>query len=65
MKQKLMSWVWEFVVKNNLENKMHRINDQGIIVDERGVPIKDHKGKEILVPLEYRYHYQEYKSEDE
>ena len=41
------------------------INDKGEIVDENGVPIKDHKGKVIIVPLEYRYHYQEYKSKDE
>ena len=41
------------------------INDQGIIVDEHGVPIKDHKGKEILVPLEHRYHYQIYEKKNE
>ena len=41
------------------------INDQGIIVDEQGVPIKDHMGKEIIVPLEYRYHYQIYESKNE
>ena len=41
------------------------INDKGEIVDENGVPIKDHKGKVIIVPLEYRYHYQEYEKNNE
>lgn len=59
-----MSWVWEFVVNNNLENKMHKINDEGEIVDENGVPIKDHRGQVIVVPLEYRYHYQHYLEDD-
>ena len=38
---------------------MNKINEQGQIVDN-GVPIKDHKGEIIVVPLEYRYNYQEY-----
>lgn len=59
-----MSWVWELVVNNNLENKMHKINDEGEIVDENGVPIKDHRGQVIVVPLEYRYHYQHYLEDD-
>lgn len=59
-----MSWVWEFVVNNNLENKMHKINDEGEIVDKNGVPIKDHRGQVIVVPLEYRYHYQHYLEDD-
>ena len=61
----LLVFKWELVVNNNLDNKMHRINDEGIIVDENGLPIKDHKGKEIIVPLEYRYHYQIYESKNE
>lgn len=59
-----MSWVWELVVNNNLENKMHKINDEGEIVDKDGIPIKDHKGKVIVVPLEYRYHYRHYLEDD-
>ena len=43
---------------------MHKINEQGQIVDDNGVPIKDHKGEIIVVPLEYRYNYQEYKKKD-
>ena len=53
-------WVFEFVVEKNAENKMHRINDEGEIVDKNGVPIKDHRGNVIVVPLEYRYHYRHY-----
>ena len=42
-------------------NKINaQINEQGQIVDDNGVPIKDHKGEIIVVPLEYRYNYQEY-----
>ena len=59
-----MSWVWELIVNNNLENKMHKINDEGEIVDKDGVPIKDHRGQVIVVPLEYRYHYQHYLEDD-
>ena len=58
------NWVFEFVVENNLENKMHKINDEGEIVDKDGVPIKDHRGQVIVVPLEYRYHYQHYLEDD-
>ncbi len=43
---------------------MHKINDEGEIVDKDGVPIKDHRGQVIVVPLEYRYHYQHYLEDD-
>ena len=44
---------------------MNKINDEGEIVDDKdGVPIKDHKGEIIVVPLEYRYHYQHYQEDD-
>tara|TARA_R100000742_G_C4276996_1_gene98489 strand:- start:267 stop:401 length:135 start_codon:yes stop_codon:yes gene_type:complete len=42
----------------------HKINDEGEIVDENGVPIKDHKGEIIVVPLEYRYNYKHYLEDD-
>ena len=60
----LLVFKWELVVNNKLENKMHKINDEGEIVDKDGIPIKDHKGKVIVVPLEYRYHYQHYLEDD-
>ena len=44
---------------------MNKINEQGQIVDDNGVPIKDHKGEIIVVPLEYRYNYQEYQKKDQ
>ena len=44
---------------------MNKINEQGQIVDDNGVPIKDHKGEIIVVPLEYRYNYQEYLKKDQ
>ena len=44
---------------------MNKINEQGQIVDDNGVPIKDHKGEIIVVPLEYRYNYQEYPKKDQ
>ena len=44
---------------------MHKINDEGEIVDKDGVPIKDHRGQVIVVPLEYRYHYQHYLEDDQ
>ena len=34
------------------------------IVDNNGIPIRDHRGKVIVVPLEYRYHYQHYLEDD-
>ena len=43
----------------------HKINDEGEIVDKDGVPILDHKGKIIVVPLEYRYHYRHYLEDDQ
>lgn len=43
---------------------MNKINEKGQIVDDNGVPIKDHKGEIIVVPLEYRYNYQEYLKKD-
>ena len=43
---------------------MHKINDEGEIVDKDGVPIKDHRGQVIVVPLEYRYHYRHYLEDD-
>lgn len=43
---------------------MHKINDEGEIVDNNGIPIRDHRGKVIVVPLEYRYHYQHYLEDD-
>ena len=60
----LLVFKWELVVNNKLENKMHKINDEGEIVDKDGIPIKDHKGKVIVVPLEYRYHYRHYLEDD-
>jgi|TARA_B100001059_G_C17748989_1_gene536027 flagellar basal body rod protein FlgG len=42
----------------------HKINDEGEIVDKDGVPILDHKGKIIVVPLEYQYHYRHYLEDD-
>ena len=60
----LLVFKWELVVNNKLENKMHKINDEGEIVDKDGVPIKDHRGQVIVVPLEYRYHYQHYLEDD-
>ena len=60
----LLVFKWELVVNNKLENKMHKINDEGEIVDKNGIPIKDHKGKVIVVPLEYRYHYRHYLEDD-
>ena len=56
-------WIWEFV-KKGVGNKMHKINDKGEIVDKDGVPILDHKGRIIVVPLEYRYHYRHYLEDD-
>ena len=47
----LLVFKWELVVNNKLENKMHKINDEGEIVDKDGIPIKDHKGKVIVVPF--------------
>ena len=44
---------------------MNKINEQGQIVDDNGVPIKDHKGEIIVVPLEYRYNYQEYQKKNQ
>ena len=43
---------------------IHKIYEQGQLVDDNGVPIKDHKGQIIVVPLEYRYNYQEYQKKD-
>ena len=43
---------------------MHKINDEGEIVDNNGIPIRDHRGKVIVVPLEYRYHYKHYLEDD-
>ena len=43
---------------------MHKINDEGEIVDNDGIPIRDHRGKVIVVPLEYRYHYKHYLEDD-
>ena len=60
----LLVFKWELVANNKLENKMHKINDEGEIVDKDGIPIKDHKGKVIVVPLEYRYHYRHYLEDD-
>ena len=60
----LLVFKWELVLNNKLENKMHKINDEGEIVDKNGIPIKDHKGKVIVVPLEYRYHYRHYLEDD-
>ena len=60
----LLVFKWELVVNNKLENKMHKINDEGEIVDKDGIPIKDHKGKVIVVPLEYRYLYRHYLEDD-
>ena len=60
----LLVFKWKLVVNNKLENKMHKINDEGEIVDKDGIPIKDHKGKVIVVPLEYRYHYRHYLEDD-
>ena len=60
----LLVFKWELVANNKLENKMHKINDEGEIVDKNGVPIKDHKGQVIVVPLEYRYHYRHYLEDD-
>ena len=60
----LLVFKWELVVNNKLENKMHKINDEGEIVDKDGVPIKDHRGQVIVVPLEYRYHYRHYLEDD-
>ena len=56
-------WIWEFVKKGE-GNKMHKINDEGEIVDKDGVPILVHKGRIIVVPLELRYHYRHYREDD-
>ena len=32
----LLVFKWELVVNNKLENKMHKINDEGEIVDKDG-----------------------------